>query len=222
MSEVLSWIKDSAQFFVTNPGAMLSALVMGAVGGFAFASKLAKATIAAKDERINGFEDQLKGSDSTIAELKGRLSDAHKRLGIEPTGPHKYAAMTGQELQRCAKNVAGDLRNIVSAYKEAQSAISQTMTDSVAKLSGEERNLAWQRGVSRSIQAIEELLDTYSRRFQSDVSVLYQELRRRGGTIVGARESTDRIEAYLSNPVNSFGVEELARALESTAETLPI
>lgn len=217
----MAFLKEYAPFFVTNPVAMLSTLAVGAVGGFWLASQLAKSKLDAKDERITGFEDKLNASRSTIDDLKERISDLQKRLGIEPNAPHKYAAMTGRELQQCARNVANDIRQLVSTYNADHRGITMQRMGDFRSLPDAEKQAQWQRITNQSIHLSMQLNDTYVRRFQGDVAALYQELTRRGASVASSPDQHNFVESLLVNPVNPFGMESIAQALDSMAITLP-
>ncbi|WP_186247333.1 hypothetical protein [Burkholderia gladioli] len=219
--DFMAFIKEYAPLFVTNPVAMLSTLAVGVASGFWLGKQLAKSQLDGKDGRITGFEDRLKAAQSTIDDLKERLSDAHKRLGIESSVAHKYTAMTGPELKKCAKNVADDLRKLSSTYRDETVQFGLSASGGGATASQHERRLARDREYIQLNRVSQEMMATYSRRFQVDVVMLYQEMRKRGASLVGSAAALGFNESLLDNPVNALGIDFIVRALESMAGTLP-
>lgn len=223
MAEVLSWVKDYGHFFATNPVAMLSALLIGGGIGYWLAYTFFASQLKAKDERIAGFESDKKEYLAKIDDLKARVTDAQKRLGIEPLGQHRHAAMTMLELQQCARNTASGLRAILAEY--ARTTRLELLHDPIEGEPDSEQQAIHnhQQYSQRLNRASSELMEAYMNRFRADTIALYAELRKRGGTVTrmpGPFHVFD--EFMLQSPVNGHGIDAVSQALESLAMTLPI
>lgn len=222
MPDVYGWLKDFGQFFVTNPVAILSSLLVGGGIGYWLASAIADSKLKAKDDRIAGFETGKKEYQEKLDDLQSRLDDARKRLGIEPTGPHRYAAMTGQELQRCALNIAAALRDLLSDYKKTSDQAVALIVSTGSHRTTEQVIQSHQQMTQRIMRANGDLLNAYAARFRPDITVLYAELLKRGGHLVqGQRDFCLFNESMLDRPVNSHCIDAVSHALSSLAMTLP-
>ncbi|RQU16297.1 hypothetical protein DF153_21025 [Burkholderia cenocepacia] len=216
MAEILSFIKEFGSFFVTNPVPMLSTAAIAIGAGYWFGSLVSKSNLAAKETRLEGLKDELETA-------KDRLLDAHKQLGLVPTGPNKYAAMTRPELQQCATNMCGDLFNLLETYNKNGNSLPQWNGKRFSDLSEDERKAAWDRYTVQLRQLGIDMMDTYNRRFRGDVVALYDEMRRRGGTVATGGNIGGRVfrEEFLATPVNGLGIDAVAHALSTMVNTLP-
>ncbi|WP_186044281.1 hypothetical protein [Burkholderia gladioli] len=219
-----AWIDSTAPLFVSNTAAMISTLVVGALAGFGLGRLLGtsksdglKTQLDARDERINGYKEQIARDQNSIAELQNRISEHRKMLGFDAPGKHRYAAMSNSELKSCAINMASEIQSILGTYKQKASEnnfrYDKNAPDEVNKAN-------WRNEGDRVTRAFHEVMQDYDRRFKADAFVLFQTLKDRGARPSATHPLSDHMNAF-GRPINTFDLADVIQLLATGAMTLP-
>ncbi|MDN7741560.1 MULTISPECIES: hypothetical protein [Burkholderia] len=219
-----AWIDSTGPLFVSNTAAMITTLVVGAIAGFTLGRLLGtskydglKTQLDARDERIDGYKEQIARDQDSVAELQKKVSEYRRMLGFDEPGKHRYAAMSNSELRSCAINMASEIQTVLDTYKQKSSKnnfrFDRTVSDEVNRAN-------WRDEGDRISRASQEMMQDYERRFKADAFVLFETLKYRGARPSATTPRRDQAEAF-GRPINTFDIADIIQLLATGAKTLP-
>ncbi|MFM0151403.1 hypothetical protein [Paraburkholderia sediminicola] len=215
--DIAEWVAKNWATVIATPAPFIGALGLGAAGGYWLANKLAAGQLAQKDERITHHKEEVAAASARTEIANETIADLRRRLGLDPATQHKYAAMTGAELQQCATNLAAQIEQLAADYKRSTQ-VRATFPD--PGMSKEQAAEEWQRQGDILHRELAETMATYNRACRADAMVIFDEMINRGSR---APRNNHRVvdAALIQSPTNPIGLQNVSAALSTMALRIP-
>ncbi|PFH26651.1 hypothetical protein [Burkholderia sp. JKS000303] len=214
-------IKSTTPFLVSHPDTILLTFGAGISAGFTVGILSGKSTInglreqlTARDERITSYKDAKDHAQAEISKLQAELLDLRKRTGMELPGPHKYAGMTNADLQKSVSVIASQIDTLAAEIKNySTNRTFQDRSDITPEKFMEESR--------KQSLFFSEKMHHYKKMLRADAILLRDEMNNRGVTPTPAgMYPPEMVDHSFDNPVNTFGLDCVSRALNTMAQKL--